>query len=157
MVKRGGFQIEVIGHPVSLADWERALAAPKSELPALDDDQKKEARKFGEPPEEYARRELAGRYGEERMRGRAGLLGEVVAKIREQQGRDYHLLAVIADMFKERWILTIKTPRGRTNVAVPRELGDDVVDWGFREQLEELKEKVLYGLGLDRVGARPQR
>jgi hypothetical protein len=154
-VKAVTFDIEVSGHPMSIVDWSRALAAPRSELPELDDDQKKAARKFGDSLEEYARRELASRYGEERMRGRAGQLGEAVAEILEKQGHGYQLLAVIADMFKERWILTIETPQGRTNVAISRELGDDVMDWGFREKKEELKERVLYGLGHDKLEARP--
>ena len=151
------FDIEVLGHPMSLADWNRALAAPPSELPELDEDQKKAARSFGESPQEYARRELAGLYAEERMRARAQQLGEAVAHILAEQGHDYHLLGVIADTPKERWILTIKTPKGRANVALPRELGDDVVDWGFREKNEELRERVLYGLGLDKLEARPHR
>jgi hypothetical protein len=81
------------------------------------------------------------------MRARAGQLGEAVTEILENQGRDYQLLAVIADLFEERWILAIKTPKGTANVAVAREVGDEVVDWGFREKKEELKEKVLYGIG----------
>jgi hypothetical protein len=155
-VKRIPFDIEILGRPVSVLDWQRALGASRAELPELDDDQKKAARKFGETPEEYARRELAGQYGEERMRNRAGRLGEAVTEILEKQGRHYQLLAVIADMFKERWILTIKTPKGRANVAVPREVGDEVLDWGFREQREELRERVLYGIGLDKPLAKMQ-
>lgn len=140
-----------MGHPMSLADWNRALAAPKSELPTLDDGQKKAARKFGETLEEYARRELAGRYGQERVRHRAGLLGEVVASILKGVAPNYRLIKVIADMFKERWIFTVQAPKGLTNVAIERDLGDDVVDWSLREGTEEITGKLLYGLGLDKM------
>src|SRR5205823_3839149 len=43
-------------------------------------------------------------------------------------------------------ILTIKTPKGRTNAAIPREFGDDVVDWGFREHLASRLLKKAVGL-----------
>jgi hypothetical protein len=150
-MKQLGFDVEILGRPMSLVDWKRALVAPKSELPPLDEEGKKRARFFGESLEEFARRELAGRYGEERMRHRAGLLGEAAAKILEGFSRDYRLLAVIADMFKARWIFAIGTPQGPANVAIPRDLGDDIVDWSLREGTEELKSKLLYGLGLDRA------
>lgn len=156
-MKRACFQVEILGHPISLADWTRALAAPKSELPKLDAYQTREARKFGEAAEEYARRELAGQYGEERMRDRAERLGQAVERVLKGLGPHYELLAIIADMFKDRWILIIKTPEGQTNVAVPRELGDDVVDWDLREKRDELREKLRYGLGLDDVAASARR
>ena len=32
-------------------------------------------------------------------------------------------------MFKERWILTISTPKGTANLAVSRELGEVMKSW----------------------------
>jgi hypothetical protein len=157
LMNQHSFEIEILGHPMSLDDWNRALAAPRSELPPIDDAGKKRAHFFGESYEAYARRELAGRLGEERMRHRAGLLGEVAGKILEGFSPAYSLVAVIADMVKERWIFTIKTPKGEANVAIPRDLGDDIVDWSLREEIEELRSKFLYGLGLDRVTAKSEQ
>jgi hypothetical protein len=129
------------------------MRASVSELPKLTQEQKKAARKLGETPQQYARRELAELYAEERMRGRAERIGRAVAQILQEREHDYQLLGVVADTGKDRWILATKTPGGRANVAVSRELADEVVDWGFREKMEELKQRLLYGIGLDSIEA----
>ena len=156
-MKSPQFEVVVQGSRISPEDLMRAMRASVSELPKLTEEQKKNARRFGETPQEYARRELAELYAKERMRGRAEQIGQAAAQILQERGHDYQLRGVVADMANDRWVLTVKTPGGRANVAVPRELADEVVDWGFREKMEELKQRVLYGIGVDKPEPNPRR
>jgi hypothetical protein len=151
------FEVVIQGSRISPGDLLRAMSARASDLPKHTEEQKRAARRLGGGLLEYARRELAELYAKERMRGRAQRIGRAAAQILQERGHDYRLLGVVADMAKDRWILTIKTPGGKANVAVPRELADEVVDWGFREKMEELKQRVLYGIGLESIEARPHK
>ena len=57
------FNIFVSGSTGSVEDWQRAMNAPKSELPKLNEEQRSVARKMGMSEEEYARGVLVGQYG----------------------------------------------------------------------------------------------
>jgi hypothetical protein len=151
------FQVVVQGSSISPEDWLRAMRAPASELPKLSGEQKKVARGFNTSGEEYARSELARLYGKERMAQRGRQLGEVVGQILESLGSGYRLLGVTSQMTKLRWVLTVQTPSGEANVFVARDLADDVLDWGPREKVEELRSRLLYGLGPEEVTARPRQ
>ena len=153
-MKNPRFQIVVSDYSSSVDEWKRALGAPRSELPKLNEQQKEVARKFGISDEEYARGLLAGLYGEERMRQRGQHLGEVVEEILGGLGEDYRLAAVTAQMFEGRWILRIQTPAKIVNVAVPRELADDVLDSGAIEEIDKLKAQVLSAVGRNELIAR---
>ncbi len=147
MTKQPNFKIFISGNSSSVEEWKRALQAPRSELPPLDDQRKEIARKFEVTGEEYARGLLAGQYGEERMQGRGQGLGEEVEKILEGLGPDHRLVAVVGEMFKSRWILRIQTPERVVNILVPRELADDVLDSAAMDEIEKLRQCVLSGLG----------
>ena len=134
------FQVFVSGFSSSIREWRKALDAPASELPELNADQKEIVRKFGITEEEYRRGHLAGVYGQERLRNRSIALGRTVEEILGGFGKGYQLEAVIAEMFKERWVVRIQTPRKTVNVAVDRELGDDIVDSNTIQDQERLEE-----------------
>ncbi len=150
------FKIFVSDYRCTIEDWERAQAAPKSELPKLTGEDKEIARRFKIAQEEYARGELAGLFGQERMKAKARSLGEEVQKILERIGNGHRVVAVVSQMLKGRWILAIQTPKRRTNIVVPRELADDVVDWGLREEVEKLKGRILYALRCEELSVKPQ-
>jgi len=150
------FEIIISDFVTSIDGWRRARQAPRSELPKLNQEQKEVARKFKISQEEYARGVLAGLYGQERMRARAQKLGEEIERILPSLGQGYRVAAVVAEMFKGRWLIRVRTSERTVNVAVPRELGDDVLDSGVREEVERLKNCVAYGLGLETTTRDPR-
>lgn len=146
------FEIVVPDYSSSVDEWQRAMQAAESELPKLTDEQKEVARKFKISAEEYARGVLAGLYGQKRMRDRAQRLGEWVQAILEEGGSGDRVTGVRYQMDRLRWILTIRTAEGEANIAVPREIVDDVLDWGLRDQVEDLRVRLRRGLGQSSVG-----
>ena len=138
-VQQRNFGVFVSGYSTTIEESRRAMSAPSSELPELNADQKEAARRFGIPEEEYARGYLAGLYGQDRMLVRGNELGTVVEAILARFGTDYQLKDVIAEMAKGRWVLRIQTPQGIVNVAVPRELGDDIIDSNTIQDQESLR------------------
>jgi hypothetical protein len=151
------FQVVVQGSSISPEDWLRATRVPAAELAKLTEEQKKAARGLKISGEQYARSELARLYGKERVAQRGRQLGEVVSEILEPLGSGYRLVGVTSQMTKVRWVLTVQTPAGESNVFVARELADDILDWGPREKVEELRSRLLYGLGLEETAARPRQ
>jgi len=146
-MKRPDFTVTVSDFTTSIEEWDRAQRAPRSELPNLSGEQKDVARKFGITEEEYARSVLAGRYGNERMNTRARHLGEEVQRILDTVGDGrYRVVAVTAEMFKARWVVGIEAQGRVVNVAIPRELADDVLDSYTTDDLGRLKEKLLLAL-----------
>ena len=141
------FNIFISGTTSSTDDWKRALEAPMSELPPLSEEQKDFARRFKVSDEEYARGVLAGKYGESAQRERALKLGDAVVQVLSGLGPQYRLLAVIREAVNFRWVLRIETPIGIRNVQVALDLADDVIDSGVFEVLEQLKQKVVAGVG----------
>jgi hypothetical protein len=141
-------QVVVSDYSTSLEEWRRAQAAPVSELPKLSEVQKDVARKFGISEEEYARSVLAGHYGQKRMVLRARKLGEEVERLVRSLSPHYHVLKVVAEMFRGRWLVRIQTPGKETSVGIPRELGDDIIDSDLQEARQQLRATILTGLGL---------
>jgi hypothetical protein len=141
------FEVFVTGSGSSVEEWQRAMAAPKSELPKLEKGQREIARKFGVSEEEYARGVLAGKYGEGRIRERGIELGKRIKSILDGVGSDYRLAAVRSEMLNERWLVRIVSPKKVANIAVPRDLADDVLDSGAKGELEKLRTLVLSEIG----------
>jgi hypothetical protein len=141
------FEVFISGVTISADAWKRALEAPTKELPELTDEQKEAARRFKIGDEEYARGVLAGIYGEAAQRHRGEKLGSVVSRLLAGLGPDYRLEAVLREGGKFRWLLRIQTPDGLRNVQLPLDLADDVIDSELREVVDELKQKILFGLG----------
>lgn len=138
-VQQRNFGVFVSGYSTTIEEWRRALKAPSSELPELNAEQKEAARRFGIAEEEYARGYLAGLYGQDRMLARGTELGRAVEAILADLGPGNQLKAVIAEMDKERWVVRIQTPQQIVNIAVPRELADDIVDSNTVQDQERLR------------------
>jgi len=134
------FEVVVIGHSTSLEDWKRSLNAPATEVPELNAEEKAFARKFGIADEEYARSRLSLEYGQKRTQRRGLEFGKTVEEILRGLEGNYELKAVILESMKERWVLRIQTPKKIINVAVDRELADDIVDSNTIQDLERLRE-----------------
>ncbi len=141
------FEIVVSDFSSSVEEWRRAHQASEPELPALTDQQKEIARRFGVSEQDYARGVLAGKYGNQRMQKRGQTLGGCAVEILAGLGEKYKLLAVLWEGSRLRWMLRIETPDGVVGVPVPFELADDVIDSGVLEEMERLRQLVLRGVG----------
>jgi len=140
------FDVFVSGATSSVEDWQRAKNAPKADLPKLNEEQKEVAHKMGISEEEYARGVLVFQYGESRQRERGQKLGERIDKILESLGEAYRLEALIREGTKFRWVARINTPNDVKNVAIGRELADDIVDSATVQDLERLRVLILEAL-----------
>jgi hypothetical protein len=154
-MSRAHFEISVPDYTSSVEEYRRAQSAPKSELPELTEDQKVVARGFKISEEEYARGVLAGVYGRERQEARGRRLGEKVQKILDELEANDRVVRVSYQMDRLRWMLSIKTSQGVVDVAVPRDLGDDVLDSALKEQAEELRARVARSLGIEGTVTKP--
>lgn len=155
-MRNSDFEIIVTDHGTSVEEWDRAQKAPRSKLPKLSAEQRDTAKKFGISEEDYARSVLAGLYGDERMKSRARRLGQVVQRVVGMLGRGpYRVKAVVAEMFKDRWVVSLRGDDTQVNVAIPRELADDVLDSYTTDDVAELKRKLVASLPLaEPVGKR---
>ena len=134
------FDVVVSGIAGSNAEeWRRALRAPLSELPELSPEQEGVARRFGIAPQEYARSYLALEYARQRMVERGKRLGAIIASMSSGIAAGYRIRALVLEATKGRWVVQIETQRGMANIAIPRELADDVLDSGTIQDLDRLK------------------
>ena len=147
-VQQPNFQVFISGMPrSSLEDWRRALRAPSSEWPPLNEGDKAFAHKFGIPEEDYRRSRLLHSYGEERLKKRGTTLGCAVESILSGLGRNDQLVAVIYEAEKPRWVIGVQEPQRVVNVAIPAELADRVVDSNTVQDQQELQTLLLSNLG----------
>jgi hypothetical protein len=141
------FNVFVSGVTSSVEDWQKAMNAPKSELPKLNEEQKEVAGKMGMSEEEYARGVLVGEYGEQREKERGNRLGKKIEEIMAGLDGRYRLEALIREGVKGRWVARIETPSAPRNVAVGLELADDLIDSGTVQDEERLRILILQSLG----------
>jgi hypothetical protein len=142
------FKVELTDYSVSVDEWRRAQSAPKDDLPELNVLQREVATKFGISEEKYARSVLAGQYGVQRIRTRAGKLGEETEKILQETCAECRVVRVVADMARERWVIVLRTRKRQFGITIAREVGDDLLDFSALGAVEELKAKVKAGLGM---------
>ena len=121
------------------------MEAPASELQPLTEEQKEIVRRFGITDEEYARGELAVTVGQERLRRRGEELGNLVQDLLRRLSDRYVLESVLYEGANLRWIVRIQGPRGDRNIAVSRELADDVLDSRLAESIQQLKQRIQDG------------
>jgi len=141
------FNVFVSGVTGSVEDWQKAMNAPKTELPKLTAQQREIARRMNISEEEYARGVLVGQYGEEREQRRGKTLGSRVEEILEGLGQAYSLDALIREGVKDRWVARINTPNEPKNVAIGLDLADDVIDFATMQDIERLRRLILPALG----------
>ncbi len=137
------FEVYIRSNSSTAEEWKRAMEAPASELPSLDEEQKEMANRFGIAEEEYARGELARIYGQQGLRERGSKLGGIVQRILSARDSGYHLTAVLYEDLKARWIVQFETPGGIRSVSIARDLADDVIDYELSEPLQQLKQRLV--------------
>ncbi len=136
------FEVQVRSNSSTAEEWKRAMEAPLSELPPLDEEQKEMAKRFGIAEEEYARGELARIYGQQGLKERGARLGSIVQRIVSSRDTSYRVTAVLYEGLKSRWIVQVEAPSGMRSVSIPRELADDVIDYELSESLQQLKQRL---------------
>lgn len=152
MSEANQFEVIVTSGWLSPDAWDRAQRAPVSELPTLDPAEKEYVRRLGTSEEDHARDMLARHLGREWTEQRGRELGLVIQRL---VGSQHDLRAVIAERNKDRWIARFVSGERPVNIAIPRELVDEVLDSETvqgREQLENL----LYPY-LEKYGAKTNR
>ena len=147
-MSESSFEVFVPDYTSSVDEYRRAQSAPKAELPELTDDQKAVARGFKISEEEYARGVLAGIYGHKRQVDRGRRLGEKVQTILAELGTPDRVARVTYQIDRLRWLVSIRTADRIVDVAVPRELADDILDSALRKQAEEFRLHVATSLGI---------
>jgi len=115
--------------------------------PELSDEQKEVARKMGVAEQDYARGVVALQLGDEVERGRGRVLGERIQTILRSLGPEYRLTAVVRQGTELRWVARIQAAGKAVAVALPLEIVDDVIDGGSEQDLNRLKNLVLFGVG----------
>jgi len=146
MASKTKFEVFISGGSTSVDEYRQAMAAPKSELPELNDDQKFVAKKLGLSEEEYRRGVLADHLGHSRMLVRGENLGQVVQSILDGNGGGYHVDAIKAEMVNGRWLVRISGNNRDIVVSIPRELADDALDSGAGPNDVRLRSCVLGSL-----------
>jgi len=119
------FKVVVSGATGSEGDWKRALDAETPRGAVI----------------------YPGALAEGRLRQRGQKLGEQVRSMLSVLGDEYQLLAVLWEGFRSRLLSRILSPHGVSEIPVPAELGDGVAESGGIDDLERLKNLVLFGAG----------
>ncbi len=138
------FDVVISGVHVNPEAWRKAVDATRVELSR---EQKEAARKMGVADEDYARGLVASQLGEEFQRGRGKVLGKRIKEILESLGQEYTLTAVVRQGTEFRWIARIEAAEKTVAVALPLDLVDDLVDSGAAQEVERLRNLVLFGVG----------
>jgi hypothetical protein len=131
----------------SPVEWQRILEADEAGgLSRLTDNERSIAQRLGLEEKEVAEKIKAGQYGELRVTAKGLGLGESAEAILKHLP-GCKLESVLWEGSKDRWVLRIATPEKTVNLPVPAELADDVVDANSAQDLERLKNLVLFGVG----------
>jgi len=124
----------------------RATADELKQMAPLSPGAKDAARVLKMADEDMQRFILASKLAKERLEKRTAKFGSAIESIIGGLGPDYTLDAVFADLGKVRWIARLRTPKGVMSVAIPWDLGEDVVDWDLIQAKEQVKVLLLTNL-----------
>jgi len=134
------FQVVTMGLPATSGEWFRAANAPESELPALTEKQKLNARAFHRTEQDYSRGNLLLRkYAREREEREGRLLGGHVVELLAELGKDYQLHTVARRGADPGWHLLVEHQGEQVwDLYYGPEVIEEVADpkrlMGFREQ-----------------------
>jgi hypothetical protein len=142
-----GFNVVVLGATGSPEEWRRALRAPTSDLPALDTEQRENARRRGVSEQDYARGVFLEKVAEERWRERGQRLGELAQAVLKPLESEYRVVTVLAEVLRQRWTVRFEGHGTIMDVHLAGKLVDDLLDYNAVEDTETLRVKLLKGLG----------
>lgn len=151
------FQITTRGIPARADEWLLTQNTPESELPQLNDDDKRHARNRRWTDEMYARHLLLRSYAKQREKTEAEQIGEVIQTLFRELNGEYKLNAIVKRGFEPGWRVLIESRangKGRKfyDVSLPTE--DFSGEPGKRilngSSPEEIRSFLLAELGLDK-------
>ena len=141
-------EIVIEGWRAGGEEREAARSVPASQLPALNDDQKKVAKKMGISEEEYARSAYAGKRNQDRLTDKtrrfAGFLEERLRALSEGARIDRVRLVTIEHEYRIEFSVNGK----KIFFRLPEEMVDDFIEGGSAEvgrQIMNRVETVLTG------------
>lgn len=137
------FEVVISGVHMNPEAWKKAASIP---LPQLSREQIEVAHKLGVGEDAYARGVVASQLGEEYQRGRGITLGQKIQEILAGVGAEYKLSAVVRQGTEFRWLARIESTGKIVAVALSLDLVDDVIDSGSKQDLERLRNLVLFGI-----------
>lgn len=140
-------QIIVQGYSTSVNEWARADQALKQELPQLTQEQKAFARRYGIPEERYARKVLAGQYGQEKLRTEAERfarsLEAAVAELKNERGFEVEIEMVVYTAIDREFTCHLREGSKEFTVQISSvkvadhlESGDPALEVRLRQQLK---------------------
>jgi hypothetical protein len=135
------FRVDVSGGTVSIDAWRQAREAAEGDLPSLDEAQKEAAQKIGMTEAEYARGILADEIAKKSQEIRGKRLGEIISEYLTRAGQGWELSSLVRKGVRQVWIARFEATGRASEVEIPLELADDVVDSGglfSRGQLDSL-------------------
>lgn len=146
MEEKHEFEIYIHGVPGGGEDESRRAAdASASELPPLSGEDIEMAKRYTVSREEWQRSGLAIAYARQGLEERARVFGKRVTEILGGIGPGYRLARVAR---KDHWALRIETADDKiASVSVSNELVDDVLDFGAPQDVDRLKNLILFGVG----------
>ncbi len=113
----------------------------------LSETEKSVARGMGLSEEQFQQSKLEFFLAEQRKRERGRDLGQQAQAILAELGSEYRLASVTWNGNTLSWTLEITSPKGSQNVVLSWELVDDALDSRTRNELQRLRNMVLFGLG----------
>jgi hypothetical protein len=141
-------EVYISGATSTEDEWRLALVAPVDQLPSLSAEELEAAKRYGGSGEEFRRSKLANAQAVERLKSKGRKLRVRVREILARWASDCELKDVLWQGAKSRWMLRIREADNRTaNVPIPAELADDVVDPSCDQDVERLKNLLLFGVG----------
>lgn len=154
MATNAQFDVFVSGGSTSVDDYQRAMAASKSELPELTAQQKTVAKKLGLPEEEYRRGVLAEQFGESRIIEQGRKLGDIIQGLLDEKGSGYRVESIQAEMVKFRWLVTVADADRVVVAEISRNVAADALDSRSSGSIALLKKSLFTSLGGDQALAR---
>jgi hypothetical protein len=143
------FAIHIRSNSSTPEERKRAMEASVEELKKhpLTKLQKEMVQQCGITEDQYARSELARIYGRRRLESVGQGLGSIVQGLLAEIGEEYHLQALLYEDAKFQWIARVKSAQGTRDFSIQRELFDVTVDSARHESIQELKRRLVEGLG----------
>lgn len=124
------FRVYVSGGTVSLDAWRQAMETKESDLPILSESQREAAHRVGMEEKEYARGILADDIAERRQQEKGRRLGEIINEFLNRAGQGWELSSLVRRGVDRVWIARFDASGGASEIEIPLELADDVVDSG---------------------------
>jgi len=140
--------IAVDGWRASPGDWDSVRSIPKDELPALSEEQKKVAQKFGISEESYARSALTGERTQNTLLAKTEMFARLLEKKIRDLGFKASIESVVLRVLEDRFEVLLVINGSRLPLRISEEIVDDLFESGSAEAEEKLVRLLNSTVGL---------